>query len=99
MGAANATKPHFEPVFLLQSQGSARFQWHGPCPTVHSLGDKEGIDWAFKIYTWNCPDASAKSKNETESSSVCPFTECHHRKTPYIDTLPLNLEQTTVIQM
>lgn len=68
----------------------------GPCPTLHSLGDKKGIDWAFKIYTWNCPDASANSKNETESSSVCPFTS-HHRKTA--DTLPINPEQTTVIQM
>lgn len=49
----------------------------GPCPTLHSLGDKKGIDWALNIYTWNCPDASAKSKNETESSSVCPLRSHH----------------------
>lgn len=57
----------------------------GPCPTLHSLGDKKGIDWALKVYTWNCTDASAKSKNETESSSVCPFTS-HHWKSPSIQT-------------
>lgn len=65
----------YEVKAVLDSNGT------GLCPTLHSLGDKKGIDWALKIYTRNCPDASAKSKNERESSSVCPFTS-QHRKLP-----------------
>jgi len=67
VGAANATK-HVDLVFscVVRAMLDSNDMW--PCPTLHSLGDKEGTDSGFPNTQTELPGCFSQRHCEEEST-------------------------------